>query len=230
MFYVEGGQLQCQTRDWHLTSPDSGQTWGNTGATVYPSMAQRISVQSLPDGRTAAWISEDTTGLRLRNKGAIWISSNLVVQAKIPINSETNPYSFVYPMGLVHDGLVDTLWADAHDGSGGWSIYFNEQPLDQLLGEAPAGTNGVGLVAPVPEAQYQLSVQLMSNKDVRLSCIGIAGTNYALDRSFSSVARGLGAAGDQFQREQVVCWCSPFHLSPPPTISGASIPCRSHPE
>ena len=37
----------------------------------------------------------------------------------------------------------------------------------------------------MPPGYNQISIQLLSGGNVRLSYVGIAGTNYALDRSFS---------------------------------------------
>ena len=67
-----------------------------------------------------------------------------------------------------------SLWAMGYNGFGelGDGTYNSTNRPEQI-------------VAGVPPGYDQISIQLLSGGNVRLSYVGIAGTKYALDRSFS---------------------------------------------
>ena len=98
-------------------------------------------------------------------------------------------------------------------------------------GELGDGTNGNDTNRPEQirgwaSGYNRISGQLLSGGNMQLSFVGIAGANYALDRSFSLsppnwVPQATNPAGPSG------CWCSPTRPTRPRTISGASAPCRS---
>jgi hypothetical protein len=78
-------------------------------------------------------------------------------------------------------------------GGGGHSLFLKGDGSLWAMGENYYGQLGDGTYNNTnrPEqilaAYNQISGQLLNSGDVRLSFVGIAGTNYALDRSFSLV-------------------------------------------
>jgi alpha-tubulin suppressor-like RCC1 family protein len=81
---------------------------------------------------------------------------------------------FNHSLFLKSDG---SLWGMGYNGEGGlgdgtYNIYTNRP---ELIVAGPPGYN-------------QISIQLLSGGDVCLSYVGMAGTNYALDRSFNLAA------------------------------------------
>jgi alpha-tubulin suppressor-like RCC1 family protein len=73
----------------------------------------------------------------------------------------------------------DSLWGMGQDE-------YGQLGDDNYATNAPYGTNQTEqILAGVPMGYDQISIQFLSGGNVRLSYVGMTGTNYALDRSFS---------------------------------------------
>jgi Regulator of chromosome condensation (RCC1) repeat len=110
----------------------------------------------------------------------------------------------------------DSLWGMGYNlyGQSGNGSHLATDLPGQILAGLAAGFN-------------QISVRPLSNGNQRLSYVGLAGTNYALDRAFKlspstwvpQVTNPAGAGG---------VLVIPNTPNRPPTISGAPVPCRGN--
>ena len=107
-----------------------------------------------------------------RNLIQIWLLCAAVLQAAT---------SGAQPVTKIAGGGGHSLFVKG-DGSL-WGMGANG---DGRLGDGTYNqTNRPEQIVAGPPGYNRISVQLLSGGDVRLSYVGMAGTNYALDRSFS---------------------------------------------
>jgi hypothetical protein len=92
---------------------------------------------------------------------------------------------------------VGNSYTNVMFAEGATAVYINlnlDPSGTNLLGDAASATNGavphVTIITPPPPSAptMQLTGQLLANGDMRLTCGGITGTNYALDRTFDLTA------------------------------------------
>ena len=98
------------------------------------------------------------------------------------------PYGTNQPQLVVASGVTAIAAGDLHSlflKSDGSLWAFGGNSTGQLGDGTTTSTNRPEQILPFLSGNDQLTVQLLSSGNVRLSFAGIAGTNYALDRSFS---------------------------------------------
>jgi len=177
LFLMNNGSL------WAMGRNDSGQLGDNT--TNLTANTPEIIVSN---GVTAI-----SAGLQhslfIKSDGSLWAMGN---NQYGQLGDGTYNASTNVPEMIVSNGVTVISAGGAHslflksDGSL-WGMGFN------VYGQLGDGTANVSTNRPeqilagssVPPGYDQISGQFLSGGSVRLSFIGLAGTNYALDRSFS---------------------------------------------
>jgi alpha-tubulin suppressor-like RCC1 family protein len=125
------------------------------------------------------------TGLFIKNDGSLWgmgggvglglgtlAYTNVPVEI-LPSNVTAVAAGSAWTMIIKGDG---SLWVTGNNGQGqlGDGSYIQTNQFEQII----AGSS-------LPAGYGQLNGQLLNSGNVRLSYIGLAGTNYALDRTFN---------------------------------------------
>ena len=126
----------------------------------------------------------DTNSLFLKSDGSLWaMGYNASGQLGDGTYNNTNR-----PEQIVASGVTAIAAGEAHslflktDGSL-WAMGRNDG--GQLGDGTYNQTNRPEQIVAGPPGYNRISIQLLSGGDVRLSYVGMAGTNYALDRSFT---------------------------------------------
>jgi hypothetical protein len=132
--------------------------------------------------------------LFLKSDGSLWamgenfygqlgdgsnVSTNLPKQI-IAANVTAIAAGMAHSLFLKNDG---SLWAMGYNQAGQLGDGTGLTATNEYFGYI--GVNFPKQIVAGPSGYNQISVQLLSEGDVRLSYVGIAGINYALDRSFS---------------------------------------------
>jgi alpha-tubulin suppressor-like RCC1 family protein len=122
--------------------------------------------------------------LFLQSDGSLWaMGYNTSGQLGDGTYNQTNR-----PEQIVASGVTAIAAADDHslflksDGSL-WAMGYNAH--GELGDGTYTKTNRPEQIVAGPPGYNRISIQLLSSDDVRLSYVGIAGTNYALDRRFT---------------------------------------------
>jgi len=182
---------------WGMGENDTGQLGDGTYATNYPYGTNR------PEQIVASNVTAIAAGyihsLFVKSGGSLWgmggngggqLGDGTYNNNNRPEQIVTNNVTAI-SAGVSHSlflksdgslwGMGDDHFDELGDGlystnltafNGSWGIIFGTNSPEQI-------------VAGVPPGYYQISGQLLTSGDLRLSFIGIAGANYALDRSFS---------------------------------------------
>ncbi|HSY19840.1 MAG TPA: hypothetical protein VK815_15970 [Candidatus Acidoferrales bacterium] len=124
--------------------------------------------------------------------GDVWGAFTPLTDDGTNISFTTDQFGGVSPDCVtVGNSITNVMFAE---GASAVYINLNLDPSGtNLLSDAASVTNGaiphVTIITFPPVAPaMQLTGQLLGNGDMRLTCGGISGTNYALDRTFNLVA------------------------------------------
>ena len=172
---------------WAMGDNQSGELGDGTYNTVKPFGTNQP--QQIVATNVTAIAAGGLHSLFLKSDGSLWaMGDNYYGQLGDGTYNQTNqPEQIVatnvtaiaageyHSLFLKSDG---SLWAMGYNGYG--ELGDGTDDNDNYETNLPEQ-----IVAGVPPGYNQISIQLLSGGNVRLSYVGIAGTNYALDRSFS---------------------------------------------
>ncbi|HWY76308.1 MAG TPA: chromosome condensation regulator [Verrucomicrobiae bacterium] len=158
-----------------------GQLGDGTYGGVYP--YETNIPEQVVSSNVAAIVAGDWHSLFLKQDGSLWaMGSNDYGQLGDDTNNKTNR-----PEQIVTDGVTAIAGFDQSlflrsDGSL-WGMGYN---YDGELGDGTnTQTNRPELLVAGPAGYNQIVARLLRGSDLQFSFVGIAGANYALDRSYS---------------------------------------------
>jgi hypothetical protein len=116
-------------------------------------------------------VQDDTTAGSNAGSAYVFVRSGTTwnQQAKLTANDGAASDNFGRSVSLSHDASTALVGAANDDTSAG----------------ANAGSAYVCRLPELAEGYNRLTVELLAGDDVRLTYLGLAGTNYALDRTFN---------------------------------------------
>jgi len=178
-----------------------GSLWGmgrnNSGELGDSTLNNTNRPKQLVTSSVTAIAAGDNHSLFIMSDGSLWgMGDNYYGQLGDGTYSTNAPYGTNQPERIVAGNVTAIAGGGQHslflmsDGSL-WAMGFNN---DGQLGDGTSGMISLGIyyqtnrpeqIVAIPPGYNQIAVRLLSGGDVRLSFVGIANANYALDRSFS---------------------------------------------
>jgi len=169
---------------WAMGNNDSGQLGDGTTNNAY-------TFEEIEGSNVVAIAAGGDHSMFLKNDGSLWVMGSNDAGQLGDNSSDGGLYYTNRPEMIVPSGVTAIAAGYSHslfiksDGSL-WAMGLN------LFGQLGDGTSNFASIAPeqiVPGSgsaggYNEISAQLLSSGMVRLSFIGLAGTNYALDRTF----------------------------------------------
>ena len=189
---VSSGVTAISGGGYHsLFLKNDGSLWGmgtnGDGELGDGTLFQKISPEMIISSNVTAIAAGGYFSLFLKNEGSLWgMGKN--EHGQLGDGTTANAYT---PEMIVSNGVVAIAAGGGHslfiksDGSL-WGMGFNNQ--GQLGIGTYTSTNRPVLIVPgsgTSSGSIKISVQLLSGGKVQLAMTGIAGTNYALDRTFN---------------------------------------------
>ena len=178
LFLMTGGSL------WAMGNNQSGELGDGTYGTNYPYYGPNLP-EEITNSDVTAIAGGGYHSLFLKSDGTLWgMGYNYYGQLGDGNNTSTNfpqqamatnvtaiAAGYLHSLFLKSDG---SLWAMGYNyyGQLGDGHFYTTANLPELI------------VPGVPQGYNQISAQVLSGINVKLSFVGNAGTNYALDRTF----------------------------------------------